>query len=804
MNPIKRRRVDSTDTSLSEIRELDRKIFYHNKVYFDSEGYFTFGLTDQESGLNADSKISFNKNEDLTITSFNLPADAVKFTNKQLDFWKKADAATEVPSNYEDIFLTFSPSVDLHTWIPNTDFTTSIESIGTEYNMELLTRYVLDRQIYEKYTTEYFVLNSATNLFYKKKLFDLKTCLNDNNNKLQFISEYAIGEPYANPDNKIYLHYDDNANSFIKISGVLASNPPAFIKAYKNTFDNFMIVNNQIKKVNLWEYVLQDADDIESTALPAITASDIKDMNEYEWIRGILNKFPQDCLLTTAGRSSTHLISLNSNNIEFEAGTFFTSIESGDCLKKSKIYKRNAFRIQLTRTKASDIATKYNVTNQVDLFQKDFGKDYAGDREMYEVTILNYFVFFFDNTSLLKKSSWLNGFFCHFPYYQQNVSTLDLQIVIPKYAEADMFRGDNYKTYWSGVQKTNNILNSDVTYNVDINYVKQIVPDNGVFEYDLITPINIDDFKYPLYDEMIVSDGTQPSRNNSNIPLIAYSPFGKVTVASEYQQRVNILAYFNINRNAADFIVENQSYTTAIDKKNPPKVEYFQSTNIGELNVNVRDYKGNAYTGSVTNGTYPGRAVTINKNFFKQIDTINMIKKKQNISFSQDLLITVPDGSTQEYAEINNTFIMELNNKKSINNNATVQLKNVSLPTKISNQDTPIIFIECRGFDGTELNIFKRSDVNEKAIYKKKNVLGVINLIDIPDWHTLRINDDRISVPLNSNTVEHYSDIFMLQSFFDLQNVKLFLIDEHGEEILYGDTTTKRPHFTLSVEYYDE
>ena len=177
----------------------------------------------------------------------------------------------------------------------------------------------------------------------------------------------------------------------------------------------------------------------------------------------------------------------------------------------------------------------------------------------------------------------------------------------------------------------------------------------------------------------------------------------------------------------------------------------------------------------------------------------------RNIIDSQDILITVPDSSLQEHGEIGNEYIEKLNTNKPVDNDALFHLKAVSLPTKISNQNTPVIYIACEGFNGTILNIFSRENNSNKGLltYKQFHILGSINLTDIPDWRTLRTYDDRISISLAHNSTDYNSDFFPLRTFFDLQNVKLFLIDEKGDRITYGNNTTKRPHYTLSIDYYD-
>ena len=183
-----------------------------------------------------------------------------------------------------------------------------------------------------------------------------------------------------------------------------------------------------------------------------------------------------------------------------------------------------------------------------------------------------------------------------------------------------------------------------------------------------------------------------------------------------------------------------------------------------------------------------------------------MIHNQYMIKDSQDILITVPDGSLQEEADITDSFIIELSNKKkNIKSDALLHLKYVSLPTKISIKNTPIIYIAISGFDfATELNIFRREDDNQPSKYSKHSILGTINHNSIPNWKSLKTYNSRVSIPLAHNTPKFSSDYFVLRSFFDLQNTRFYLIDENGDKLIYGKATTKRPHFTLSIDYYSE
>ena len=107
----------------------------------------------------------------------------------------------------------------------------------------------------------------------------------------------------------------------------------------------------------------------------------------------------------------------------------------------------------------------------------------------------------------------------------------------------------------------------------------------------------------------------------------------------------------NTNKNNVKFEWKCQKYTSAVNLDKPPSIEYFNIKNIGELELSIRDYLGKLYK-----------------------------------------LITVPDGSLQEETEIPESFITNLSNKKKrINNDATLHLKNVSLPTKIPNQDATLL-----------------------------------------------------------------------------------------------------------------
>ena len=180
-----------------------------------------------------------------------------------------------------------------------------------------------------------------------------------------------------------------------------------------------------------------------------------------------------------------------------------------------------------------------------------------------------------------------------------------------------------------------------------------------------------------------------------------------------------------------------------------------------------------------------------------------MMRSTRVIQDSKDLLITVSDGSLQEQIEITSSILTELSNKKrNIDNDATVHPKNVSLLTKIPNKDTSMIFVAVKGFDSaTDLNIFNTKDNTNNSILTTHKVIGTINLNEISNWHTIKTYDTRVSIDLSHDSTKFNSD-YVLKSLFDLQNIKIYLIDDEGNNLVYGNTTTKRPQFTLSIDFY--
>ena len=57
--------------------------------------------------------------------------------------------------------------------------------------------------------------------------------------------------------------------------------------------------------------------------------------------------------------------------------------------------------------------------------------------------------------------------------------------------------------------------------------------------------------------------------------------------------------------------------------------------------------------------------------------------------------------------------------------------------------------MEARGFDNaTELNIFNTNSTTGKSKHTRHNVIGTINLKEIPNWHCIKTYDTRVSIDL--------------------------------------------------------
>ena len=146
------------------------------------------------------------------------------------------------------------------------------------------------------------------------------------------------------------------------------------------------------------------------------------------------------------------------------------------------------------------------------------------------------------------------------------------------------------------------------------------------------------------------------------------------------------------------------------------------------LDINVRDYLGAPFIGQAINGIYPCKSVSFQKNFNKEKRIMSLIHNHRKIKYSQDLLITVPDNSRQEYADITSKITVEMSKNKPKNYMLLMHMTSVSIPTKIPDIDTTVIFICCKGFNGVDLDIFKREGINEPASLTQRSIIGKIYL----------------------------------------------------------------------------
>ena len=66
----------------------------------------------------------------------------------------------------------------------------------------------------------------------------------------------------------------------------------------------------------------------------------------------------------------------------------------------------------------------------------------------------------------------------------------------------------------------------------------------------------------------------------------------------------------------------------------------------------------------------------------------------------------------------------------------------------------------------------------------------------------MKENDDRYSISFTPNSSSFIANYYLLDTVYDLQNMELYLIDELGNKITYEKTTTRRPQYTLTLNYY--
>jgi len=298
------------------------------------------------------------------------------------------------------------------------------------------------------------------------------------------------------------------------------------------------------------------------------------------------------------------------------------------------------------------------------------------------------------------------------------------------------------------------------------------------------------------------------TQDDKNMALISYAIEGKsVYVPAFNNDTYNIFGFLNINFTDVLNTVDGQNYSQALIKYNLPTIKSKNALNLTELCVNIRDYNGQPFVGRVKKGIYPAKNSLLIKNFDKRSKTMDVINNLRTNFVDQQLWLTVPDGATDEVVGLTTNTLQKMSedyNLKNVNDISAIgSISLLSLPTKLPSTNTSSLFIACNNLGaGLTIKTFMQSDNSNSSRFKEFTILGYVNIHRIINWKEEKTLDERINLGLSYKDTDFYSHWFVIKNYHDLQNLKLFLVDENGDAIKYGNSTLKRPQYILDLKHY--
>ena len=770
---------------------LDREIFFHNNIYFNDNGFTSLTLTDTKDTTITHSGINLKQNDDLCITSLFLPVETQNYTEGYIKFWNKAINVDECPEN-KDIYLAFSPKLEYDVFFKEYDKDSGKMVVFLKIVENFNIKYYLDPRLFFRYTHDYNILNQETNKFFKKRLFNLKQCLIDNDNILTFGDDFNIKD--SNLDGNVHLHYDSELKIFdYLLTDTTPFNPNYFHLEFKKTFDTFMIHNNQVFNCNLYDYLFPDAYSNEHKAVMKYIKTE-KPTHIFNNFISFNTKYIF-CLENSPTTQDLHYLHVNK-------GIIYVSIARGTVFMNTPFFKKFGKDIKVTRTNVIDIVQEKKLL-QYKNFMINNSNIRMYNRELFKIEFLSIITL---NGTSKDMNELISGLFFYYPYTSKY--DIDLSVIKNKDDEPSLFNNKDFKFYWSNITSANNILNStfEKYIKMQTNYISDSPVTSGLIQNNLLKNIDIKLFKFSMFDKMLQHDATPINISNNVASYLAYSNYGTLTYLNSYNNKmVKILSYINLDKTKINFIEDELSYTTALNKINIPITTFYDGRSIDNFQISIRDFKGVPYTGYIRKAYRPSKKLTLQKNLIKQQKIIEKIMFNKIIIDSRNILLSVPDNSTNEEVTLDNTILSHIlygQDSKAITNNVICYLSYFSFPTLLKNNPTTIMHVACNRFKGTKLSIFIKDSINGQLKYNDYQIIATINLSEIPNWNIMKENDDRYSISFTPNSSSFITNYYLLDTVYDLQNMELYLIDELGNKITYEKTTTRRPQYTLTLNYY--
>ena len=554
-----------------------------------------------------------------------------------------------------------------------------------------------------------------------------------------------------------------------------------------------MIHNNQVFNCNLYDYLFPDAYSNEHKAVMKYIKTE-KPTHIFNNFISFNTKYIF-CLENSPTTQDLHYLHVNK-------GIIYVSIARGTVFMNTPFFKKFGKDIKVTRTNVIDIVQEKKLL-QYKNFMINNSNIRMYNRELFKIEFLSIITL---NGTSKDMNELISGLFFYYPYTSKY--DIDLSVIKNKDDEPSLFNNKDFKFYWSNITSANNILNStfEKYIKMQTNYISDSPVTSGLIQNNLLKNIDIKLFKFSMFDKMLQHDATPINISNNVASYLAYSNYGTLTYLNSYNNKmVKILSYINLDKTKINFIEDELSYTTALNKINIPITTFYDGRSIDNFQISIRDFKGVPYTGYIRKVYRPSKKLTLQKNFIKQQKIIEKIMFNKLIIDSRNILLSVPDNSTNEEVTLDNTILSHIlygQDSKAITNNVICYLSYFSFPTLLKNNPTTIMHVACNRFKGTKLSIFIKDSINGQLKYNDYQIIATINLSEIPNWNIMKENDDRYSISFTPNSSSFITNYYLLDTVYDLQNMELYLIDELGNKITYEKTTTRRPQYTLTLNYY--
>ena len=821
--PAKKHKLSWTEIKKSIVGASPEYFYYPDKYLDSTDGGLVYSLIDPRGTVDSSYKITLDRNQDLSLLTMYLPINQLEYPEVLLKFWKQAIELPDLNTNSrQDISLTLMAKLDCYAFAVANE---KGDLSSVKVNLEMPVKYVLNEEAYNDYAKAYNILDVSQTKFVKRRIFNLKGCLERFGRLIPFEPECSISDKSIFPF-PLSLKLNRATSKISGIEGFITFDGMKgnyFYKAFEKEFDRFFILNGKVTKTNMFKHMF------DRTLKHAIGLKTFRKMNELLFLAEVLGKYPETSIITNSRatrrrrRDQFIVIDVDNNNvptgqITFYPGIFYTTTTSANVFKNTKIYKDNDsnFDISLKKTIA-ELEREYNLKQtEVDILENN-----VLNRMLCEIKIRSTF-----SVDISESPLDMNGLtvFLPIPFYAKTDAEVDT-LLGPLFRLPTSFEENSklfsHPAYANSVQfvdvigQKNVFLQKNAVQNLTLKS-KNLMSSypSYTFSHPLNRRIPLDETVFRYVERFYEHNGSKPDNSNDVVAsYICYSAQGRKTHFSVHNITTNILGYIYLNKQDVKFhsgiraipSVGQNAYSSAIQVDSPLNIRPTHKLDLQELEVYLRTFNNFPYNSMNFGIEYPLRNTLFIKNRRAHEEVMNYVK--QNFDrLDQVEIVLSPATNVDEYTEMDNYVVQSVSSEYPRNFHAFIQLTHVSLPTLLPDKTITRIFIACTHFaqTATRLNIFNETAPKSMALYSRHEILGSINLFSLPNWQHSVQSDNRTGVNLSETSTLYPSTKFSISNWYEIQNIRVFLLDEFGNRIKYGTGTTKRPVFTFTIEFFKD